>query len=78
MNRNLFDYQDVYRKLPFEVHQTHLRRQEILKIIKDVIKKTGANSPSDMGKVMGPVIKAVEGKADGKIIQSIVMKELNS
>ena len=55
-----------------------MAEEEILKIIKDVIKKTGANSPSDMGKVMGPVIKAVEGKADGKIIQSIVMKELNS
>ncbi len=36
INRDLFDYQNKYRTLPFEFHQAYLRRQEILKIIKNI------------------------------------------
>ena len=36
VNRDLFDYQKKYRILPFEFHQAFLRRQEVLKIIKDI------------------------------------------
>ena len=31
-----------------------------------------------MGKVMGSAMKAIAGKADGKIVQNLVLKELNS
>ena len=45
---------------------------EIKEIIQNKIKELGAVGPKDMGKVMSEVIKAVKGKADGKIINSLV------
>ncbi|MAV64299.1 MAG: hypothetical protein CBD97_01015 [Pelagibacteraceae bacterium TMED237] len=55
-----------------------LSKEKITLIIQDVIKSTGADSPSDMGKVMGPIMKEIAGRADGKIVQSLVIRELNS
>ena len=48
-------------------------KAEVAKIITSV----GATSPADMGKVMGAASKQLAGKADGKLISSIV-KELLS
>lgn len=54
-----------------------LSDNELTSIIQDAIKKTGASSMKDMGKVMGITINQTAGKADGKRINSIV-KELLS
>lgn len=48
-------------------------KAEVAKIITSV----GATSPADMGKVMGVASKQLAGKADGKLISTIV-KELLS
>ena len=40
--------------------------------IADIIKKIGASSPSDMGKVMGIASKELLGKADGSAIATTV------
>ena len=40
------------------------------------ISQTGASGPQDMGKVMGILSAKLAGKADGKIIASIVKEEL--
>lgn len=48
-------------------------KAEVAKIITSV----GASSPADMGKVMGAASKQLAGKADGKLISTIV-KELLS
>ncbi|MBL7747445.1 MAG: GatB/YqeY domain-containing protein [Chitinophagaceae bacterium] len=42
-----------------------------------IITSTGASSPADMGKVMGAATKQLAGKADGKMISTLV-KELLS
>lgn len=49
-----------------------LNDDEITDIIKDIIEKVGATSEKDFGKVMGPSMKALSGKADGGKVQSIV------
>ncbi|MCU0372745.1 MAG: GatB/YqeY domain-containing protein, partial [Ignavibacteria bacterium] len=49
-----------------------LSREEAEKIISDIIKTTGVQSAKDLGKVMGPVMKELKGKFDGKLIQEIV------
>jgi uncharacterized protein YqeY len=41
-------------------------------IITTIIENTGANSMSDMGKVMGIASKELAGKSDGKTISNIV------
>ncbi len=43
--------------------------------LQQIIAETGASSPADMGKVMGAAMKQLAGKADGKLISSLV-KEL--
>ena len=48
-------------------------KAEVAKIIISV----GASSPADMGKVMGVASKQLAGKADGKLISTIVKELLN-
>ena len=43
--------------------------------LQQIITKTGATSPADIGKVMGVATKKLAGRADGKTISSTV-KEL--
>ncbi len=43
-----------------------------------IISETGASSMADMGKVMGLASSRMAGKADGKVIASIVRAALNS
>ncbi len=57
---------------------TQLDENEIRESLKSIIASTGANSPADMGKVMGVATKQLAGKADGKLISSIVKELLAS
>ena len=52
-----------------------LTAEEIKAAVEKIIAETGANSPADMGKVMGVATKQLAGKADGKTISTMV-KEL--
>lgn len=61
---------EVY--LPQQMSEEDIKA-EVAKIITAV----GATSPADMGKVMGVASKQLAGKADGKLISTIV-KELLS
>ncbi|MDJ0601233.1 MAG: GatB/YqeY domain-containing protein [Crocosphaera sp.] len=54
-----------------------LSTEEIESIIDKIIGSVGATSPKDMGKVMGPAMKELKGKADGKQVQEIVKAKLN-
>lgn len=50
---------------------------EVLDAVKKTIADVGASGPQDMGKVMGALTKKLAGKADGKLISTLVKKELN-
>lgn len=52
--------------------------EEIEAIITAAILETGASSLSDMGKVMGFVMPQVKGRADGKIVNTIVTEKLRT
>lgn len=60
--------------------ETYLPKQlddeELQKVLEDIIASVGANSPKDLGKVMGVAMKQLKGKADGKKIQEIVKNKL--
>ena len=51
---------------------TQLNEEEIEAELRDIIKKTGADGPKDMGKVMGIASKQLAGRADGKMISQKV------
>lgn len=48
----------------------------IAKIVDTIISQTNAEGMKDMGKVMGMASKQMAGKADGKIISTIVRQKL--
>ena len=52
--------------------------EEIEEIIKTAISEMGASSLSDMGKIMGLVMPQVRGRADGKIVNTIVTEKLRA
>ena len=52
------------------------RVPEVLAVVKKIIQETGAESMKDMGKIMGPAMKELSGKADGKLVQACVRKVL--
>lgn len=49
---------------------------EIEAVIDSLIAKTGAASAKDMGKVMGPAMKELKGRADGAKVQALVKSKL--
>ncbi|HOP00126.1 MAG TPA: GatB/YqeY domain-containing protein [Bacteroidales bacterium] len=49
---------------------------ELEKALKEIVLKTGAKTPADMGKVMGVATKELAGKADGREISTIVKQLL--
>lgn len=55
-----------------------MSEEEITKLVKEAISKTGASTMADIGKVMGTLMPSVKGKADGNLVSSIVKKELTS
>jgi len=54
-----------------------LPEEEISKIVNEIIAKTGASGPSDIGKVMGEVMARVKGQADGTAVSKIVQDKLS-
>lgn len=53
-----------------------LSQEEAVIIIERILNESGAETAKDIGKVMGPVMKELKGKFDGKIIQEIVKSRL--
>jgi uncharacterized protein YqeY len=49
---------------------------EIAAAIDQIIAQVGAAAPKDMGKVMGPAMQQLKGKADGKKVQEMVKAKL--
>jgi len=51
--------------------------EELDKLIDNAINQTGAQSAKDIGKVMGFLMKEIKGKADGKLVNELVLKKLS-
>ena len=54
-----------------------LSEYEVKEVIKSIINQIGADGMKDMGKVMGISTKKLLGKADGKMISTIVREFLS-
>jgi len=62
----------IKRYLPEQMSEEALEAK-----VGEIIKKVGASSMQDMGKVMGLATKELAGKADGKTISQVVKKLLS-
>jgi len=65
-----------------EIIQSYLPEQlsehEIISVLQEIIQNVSAESDRDIGKVMGPAMKRFQGKADGKQVQIVLRKLLQS
>jgi len=52
-------------------------KEELEKIISDIISKLGATSPKDTGRIMKEVMSNYGAQTDGKLVQQIVSSKLN-
>jgi len=71
LNKEKFELSVIEEFLPEQ-----LSDEEIEAAVNKVIMQTQASSMSDMGKVMGPVMKELKGKADGNKVKEIVKEKL--
>ena len=55
-----------------------LTRDEIEAEARAMIAEVGATSPSDLGKVMGPLSRRLRGRADGKAVRDVVASLLGA
>ncbi len=53
-----------------------LSEEAVREVITAVIKEVGATGKADMGRVMGAVMPQLKGRADGKLINTIVQELL--
>jgi uncharacterized protein YqeY len=53
-----------------------MAREEIEKIVREVIGQTGAQSAKDMGKVMKALVPLLAGRADNKLVSELVKQSL--
>lgn len=63
----LLELEVINRYLPKQLSEEELKAK-----LQEIIKKLGASSASDMGKVMGVASKELAGMADGKLISALV------
>lgn len=55
-----------------------LSEEEIVKLVSETILEVGASTMKDMGKVMAAIVPKTKGRADGKLVNEIVKKYLQS
>lgn len=68
--------QEVEVLLPYLPQQ--FSEEEVRQVVSDTIAEIGATSPKEMGKVMSALMPKVKGRADGKLVNTIVRELLNN
>ncbi|MFQ5649598.1 MAG: GatB/YqeY domain-containing protein [bacterium] len=53
-----------------------LSKEEIERVVSEIIADTGATTQKDLGKVMSSAMQQLKGKADGKVVQEMVRQKL--
>lgn len=54
-----------------------LTEEELTEIVKEAIAEVQASSKADMGKVMSAIMPKVKGKADGSLVNKLVLQNLS-
>ena len=71
--KEIIEAKIIQKYLPQQLDETAIKAK-----VAEIMAQTGATSIKDMGKVMGMANKAMAGKAEGKLIATIVKQLLQS
>jgi uncharacterized protein len=74
--QDLVDAESAELKLLETYLPAQLSREQIEKIVSDVVKETGASTVKDMGKVMKEAQARAGGQADNKLMSEIIKSKL--
>jgi hypothetical protein len=55
-----------------------LTGDELEAMVRSAVAETGASGPTDLGRVMGAVMPATRGRADGRVVSEVVKRVLGS
>ncbi|WP_078545558.1 GatB/YqeY domain-containing protein [Litchfieldia alkalitelluris] len=75
--------EDLVNKIQSEIEilevymPKQLSEDEVVEIVKETISEVNASTKADMGKVMSAIMPKVKGKADGSLVNKIVLQELS-
>lgn len=75
--QDLVDKCNAEIEILLEYLPQQLTEEEIFEIVRQAAVEVGANSMKDMGKVMSVVSSRTKGRADGKLVSTIVKEYLN-
>jgi uncharacterized protein len=70
-DREAFERSVVERYLP-----ARLEPAELARLVDEAVAATGASGPKELGRVMGRVMPAVKGRADGDEVRRLVLERL--
>lgn len=77
-NREDLAHDEIFQAQIIEAYLPKMfSEDEIRAEVQAAIAQTGASGPQEMGKVMGILTSKLAGKADGKVISSLVKEELS-
>ncbi len=69
---------ELFQAKVIENYMPKMMSEDEIKVeVKAAIEQTGASGPQDMGKVMGAASAELAGKADGKVISTLVKEALS-
>ncbi len=74
---DLHDKEAAELKIIEEFLPKQMTEKEIIEFVAKLIADTGAVGMKDLGKIMGPAMKQLSGKADGSVVQRIVKEKLS-
>lgn len=75
--QDLVDKTNTEIEILLEYLPQQLNEEEIEEIVRMAVNETGSNSIKDMGKVMAAVTPRTKGRADGKLVSTIVKQFLS-
>lgn len=70
-DRETFERSVIDRFLP-----SMLPPAELARLVDEAVAATGASGPKELGKVMGPLMAQVKGRADGNEVRRLVLERL--
>ena len=72
------DWNYAYKSHPELRDEDPLTTEDVKKIVSEIVESSGATDIKDIGKIMGPAMAKLKGKADGKLVQQIARSLLSS